>query len=104
MRQLARPFGYTWLRSGKTGGYRYELAQDLKSQLLEEELRNRDRNQAIVALDREMSQFQPYLGLTPEQARAGIDGRLHPRQRQDRPSGDRVAGDRRRRAHVGTQF
>ena len=39
MRQLSRPFGYTWLRSGTPGQYRYELAQDLRSQLLEEELR-----------------------------------------------------------------
>jgi RNA polymerase sigma-70 factor (ECF subfamily) len=41
MRQLSRPFGYTWLRSGAPGQYRYELAQDLRSQLMEEELRNR---------------------------------------------------------------
>src|SRR5262249_37854865 len=40
MRQLSRPFGYTWLRSGTPGQYRYELVQDLRSQLLEEELRN----------------------------------------------------------------
>src|SRR5438552_16921697 len=62
MRQLSRPFGYTWLRTrqalGVGGGglgdhatdpnpqrptphpqYRYELVQDLRSQLLEEELR-----------------------------------------------------------------
>src|SRR5947199_6700292 len=38
MRQLSRPFGYTWLRSGKAGEYRYELLQDLKSQLSLEEL------------------------------------------------------------------
>src|SRR5207245_7059668 len=53
MRQLARPFGYTWLRSGKTGEYRYELAQDLKSQLLEEELSNRERDEARLDLQRE---------------------------------------------------
>ena len=41
MRQLSRPFGYTWLRSGTPGQYRYELVQDLRSQLLEEELRKR---------------------------------------------------------------
>src|SRR5262249_42565562 len=70
MRQLSRPFGYTWLRSGKTGEYKYELVQDLRSQLLEEELRNRDRNEALLALDREMERFRPYLGLTPDEARA----------------------------------
>jgi hypothetical protein len=70
MRQLSRPFGYTWLRSGKGGEYRYELVQDLRSQLLEEDLRQRDRNAAMLALDREMTQFHKFLGLTPEQARA----------------------------------
>jgi hypothetical protein len=70
MRQLSRPFGYTWLRSGKTGDYRYELVQDLRSQLLEEELRNRDRNEALLALDREIQRYRPYLGLTPDEALA----------------------------------
>src|SRR5205809_2105341 len=93
MRQLSRPFGYTWLRSrqglgagswgtGRDGrpptpnsqpptpAYRYELVQDLKSQLLEEELRNRDRDAALIALDREMSQYRPYLSLSPDEALA----------------------------------
>jgi anti-sigma factor RsiW len=71
MRQLSRPFGYTWLRSKKEGGeYRYELVQDLRSQLLEEELRNRDRDQALIALDREMEGYQPYLALSPDEAQA----------------------------------
>src|SRR5262249_23610718 len=70
MRQLSRPFGYTWLRSKKEGEYRYELIQDLRSQLLEEELRNRDRNEALIALDREMSRYQKYLGLSPDEALA----------------------------------
>jgi hypothetical protein len=70
MRQLSRPFGYTWLRSGKQGEYRYELVQDLRSQLLEEELRNRDRNEALLALDREMQPYRPYLSLSPDEALA----------------------------------
>jgi hypothetical protein len=70
MRQLSRPFGYTWLRSGKAGEYRYELVQDLRSQLLEEELRNRDRNAALLALDREVERYRPYLGLSPDEALA----------------------------------
>jgi hypothetical protein len=70
MRQLSRPFGYTWLRSGKTGEYKYELVQDLRSQLLEEELRNRDRNAALLDIDREMSQYRSYLGLSPAELRA----------------------------------
>jgi hypothetical protein len=71
MRQLSRPFGYTWLRSKREGGeYRYELVQDLRSQLLEEELRNRDRNEALLALDQKMNRYRPYLDLSPDQALA----------------------------------
>jgi hypothetical protein len=69
MRQLGRPFGYTWLRSGKAGEYRYELVQDLRSQLLEEELRSQDRNAALVALDDDMAQYREYLGLSPGELR-----------------------------------
>src|SRR5437763_227629 len=56
----------------REGEYRYELVQDLRSQLLEEELRNRDRNASLLALDREMNRYRPYLSLSwPEvQARA----------------------------------
>jgi RNA polymerase sigma factor (sigma-70 family) len=68
MRQLSRPFGYTWLRSGTPGQYRYELVQDLRSQLLEEELRNRDRNAALLALDKEIERYRPYLDLSPDEA------------------------------------
>jgi RNA polymerase sigma-70 factor (ECF subfamily) len=73
MRQLSRPFGYTWLRSGTPGQYRYELVQDLRSQLLEEELRNRDRNQSLLALEKEIERYRPYLNLSPDEAleRAG---------------------------------
>jgi hypothetical protein len=86
MRQLSRPFGYTWLRSGappsppnvgggcprsgRWGGYRYELVQDLKSQLLEEELRNRDRRLALLALEKEIDRYRPFLQLTPDEALA----------------------------------
>ena len=40
------------------GEYRYELVQDLRTQLLEEELRNRDRNAALLALDREIERYR----------------------------------------------
>src|SRR5262249_42200582 len=49
--------------------YRYELVQDLRSQLLEEELRDRDRHEALIALERGMSAYRPYLDLSPEEAR-----------------------------------
>src|SRR5260370_28653035 len=50
--------------------YRYELVQDLRSQLLEEELRNRDQNAALLDMDREMNQYRPYLNLSPDEALA----------------------------------
>jgi RNA polymerase sigma-70 factor (ECF subfamily) len=70
MRQLSRPFGYTWVRSGNVGEYKYELVQDLRSQLLEEELRNRERNASLLALEREIERYRPYLGLSPDEALA----------------------------------
>jgi RNA polymerase sigma-70 factor, ECF subfamily len=92
MRQLSRPFGYTWLRSGSVLGvwssvfgknacpntqhpapntnYRYELVQDLRSQLLEEELRNRDRNAALLVLEQEIQRYRPFLDLSPDAALA----------------------------------
>jgi RNA polymerase sigma-70 factor (ECF subfamily) len=70
MRQLSRPFGYTWVRSGKPGHHKYELMQDLRSQLLEEELRNRDRNTALLVLEKEIERYRPYLDLSPDEALA----------------------------------
>jgi hypothetical protein len=68
MRSLSRPFGYTWRRSGTEPAYRYELAQELRSQLLEDELRLSDRNAALLALEREMERYRPYLDLSPDEA------------------------------------
>jgi hypothetical protein len=74
MRQLSRPFGYAWLRNGKEGDYRYELVQDLRAQLMEEDLRLKDRNAALVALDQEMQRYRPYLSLSPDEALARAKG------------------------------
>jgi hypothetical protein len=74
MRQLSRPFGYSWVRSQKEGEYRYELMQDLRSQLLEEELRNRDRNASLLALEQEIERYRPYLSLSPDEALARLRG------------------------------
>jgi hypothetical protein len=54
MRAVSRLFGFKWERSGEEGDYRYLLNQDLRAQLAEEELRNRDVNEALVAMDNEM--------------------------------------------------
>jgi hypothetical protein len=64
MRAVARLFGVFWLRTGAEGTYRYELSQDLKSQLAEEELRNRDLDAALLALDAEMAKYRPYLDMS----------------------------------------
>jgi hypothetical protein len=82
MRQVSRLFSFTWLRSGKEGEYRYELIQDLRSQLLEEELRNRDLNEAFLAMDREMQALRPYLSLTPEELRAKAEAAPTPEQKK----------------------
>jgi hypothetical protein len=58
MRAVARLFGLLWSRAGDEGSYTYELIQDLKSQLAEEELRNRDYHAALVAMDEEVAALE----------------------------------------------
>ena len=84
MREVARLFGYVWSRSGEEGKYRYELVQDLRSQLAEQEMRDRDLRAALVALDEQMQAYQSVLGLTPEQ----IEAR---RAKSNGPEQDRLA-------------
>jgi hypothetical protein len=67
MRGVARLFGYVWSRTGDEGGYRYELIQDLRSQLLEQELRDRDFHAALLALDAQLAGYAPYLTLSPRE-------------------------------------
>jgi hypothetical protein len=88
MRQLSRPFGYTWVRSGKLGEYRYELLQELRTQLLEEELRTRDRHAALLALEREIERYRPYLHLSPDEAQA----RMAAASPEDRKLLERLSG------------
>jgi hypothetical protein len=81
MRAIARLFGYRWARSGEEGHYRYELVQELKSQLEEEELRSRDFHAALLQLDREMDAYRPYLDQSPDQLKARMEG-AGPAERQ----------------------
>src|SRR5207237_279131 len=67
MRAVARLLDYQWERTGEPGAYRYELRQDLLSQLAEQELRNRDLQAALLDVDRQMKAYAPYLDLTPDQ-------------------------------------
>lgn len=70
MRAISSVWGFTWERFGEEGAYRYRLTQPLRAQLLEEELRNRDKNEALIALDKAMDRYRQYLNLSPEQAAA----------------------------------
>ncbi|HLK56090.1 MAG TPA: zf-HC2 domain-containing protein [Chthonomonadaceae bacterium] len=88
MRQVNRLFGYLWNRSGKPGEFRYELTQPVRAQLAEDELRSRDRNEALMALDREMERYRKYLNLTPEQAKEQAE-LVGP---EDKPLLDSLAG------------
>jgi hypothetical protein len=63
MREVARLFGYYWSRSEREGEYRYELTQDLRSQLAEEQLRSRDMDAALLALDARMTSYGAELNL-----------------------------------------
>lgn len=82
MRQINRLFGFIWTRTGEPNAYRYELSQALNAQLTEEELRNRDRNEALIALDHEMQRYRNFLSLTPEQARAQAQSAATPEDQQ----------------------
>jgi predicted anti-sigma-YlaC factor YlaD len=64
MRQISTLFNFTWNRTGKEGAYEYELTQSLRSQLLEETLRQKDRDEMLLELDRQMAQYRPYLGMS----------------------------------------
>jgi hypothetical protein len=51
MRAINQVFAYRWTRTGQEGNYEYELAQDLRSQLAEEEMRSRDLHAALAEMD-----------------------------------------------------
>lgn len=70
MRGLVRLLDLQWERSGSDGAYAYRLGQSLRARVEEEEQRNRDLNAALLALDREMEAYRPYLGMTPQQLSA----------------------------------
>jgi hypothetical protein len=73
MREITEHFGFVWERRGTDPEWRYQLKQSLRAQLLEEELRNKDRNEALLALDKEMDAFKKYLDMSPEQARIAAE-------------------------------
>jgi hypothetical protein len=77
MRAVARLFNGYWQRTGEEGAYEYALKQDFKSQIAEENLRNKDMDAALLALDeaiavgpRNTPAVQAYLQLTPAERSA----------------------------------
>jgi len=69
MRAVGSLLGFTWQRSRTGGAYRYELVQERNARRLQEALRVRDHNAALLALDSEMQRYRRYLALSPEAAR-----------------------------------
>ncbi len=67
MRQLAKHFGFEWRRTGQEPQFSYELTQSLSRQLLEESLRQQDRDAMLVKIEEEVRGFQKLLELSPEQ-------------------------------------
>ena len=73
MRQVTQHFGFVWERTGSEPEFVYRLKQPLRNQFLEEELRNKDKNEALLALDREMEGLKKYFDMSPEQAREAAE-------------------------------
>ena len=61
MRAISHLFGYAWVRSSRDGEYRYELDQDLRSELAEEERRSADMHAALLQVDQQMAAYAPLL-------------------------------------------
>src|SRR5262249_47527281 len=60
MRQFVQLFNLQWRRRGDGGelAYRYELVQDLRQRLTEEELRRKDEDQMLLNV---VDEIEPYL-------------------------------------------
>nr|WP_309696669.1 hypothetical protein [Armatimonas sp.] len=85
MRQLAKHFGFEWRRTGQEPQFSYELTQSLSRQLLEESLRQQDRDALLVKIEEEVRAFQKLLELSPEQRKTRRE------QLQEKMSKDRAA-------------
>jgi len=70
MRLISQHFGFAWVRSGNEGEYEYELIQPLKSQLLEEGLKQKDEEDMLLAIDRSMEKYRKYRGISLKQLNA----------------------------------
>ncbi len=73
MRLITQHFGFVWERTGGESEFVYRLKQPLRNQFLEEELRNKDKNEALLALDKEMESLKKYFDMSPEETRAAAE-------------------------------
>ncbi|WP_309711045.1 hypothetical protein [Armatimonas sp.] len=74
LRDIVNLFGFVVERSGSEENFKYRFNQPMRVQLLEEELRNKDRDAALIALDVEMERLQSLSDLSPEAARERAEG------------------------------
>ncbi len=70
MRQLAKHFGFEWRRTGQEPQFSYELTQSLSRQLLEESLRQQDRDAMLTKIEEGVKSLQRLSELAPEQRKA----------------------------------
>src|SRR5262249_23465176 len=86
MRAISHLFRYAWVRSSRDGEYRYELDQDLRSQLAEEELRDRDMHAALLQVDQQMAAYTPLLDLPVDQLKPLLDRTIEERRARGVPA------------------
>ncbi|WP_395145926.1 hypothetical protein [Armatimonas sp.] len=70
MRQLAKHFGFEWRRTGQEPQFSYEITQSLSRQLLEESLRQKDRDAMLTKIEEGIKNLQRLSELSPEQRKA----------------------------------
>ncbi len=83
MRQLAKHFGFEWRRTGQELQFSYELTQSLSRQLLEESLRQQDRDAMLTKIEEGVKSLQKLMELSPEQQEAR-QKELEPRIKDDK--------------------
>lgn len=90
MRQITHVFGYRWARTGEDGRYAYELTQDLRAQLAEQELCNQDLNAALVDMEAQLAANPPKPG-TESAAAAALVRELSPSDLMALRSGQKLS-------------
>ncbi len=73
MRAVTEVFEFRWLRTGSEGAYRYEVVQDLRSQLREQQMRNQDKDKALLALNEQMERYRKFADLSPDELKEAAE-------------------------------